>query len=364
MPFDTGALRHRLTVGADWHAWRYRSRRTDRPENLSRPTNRVAIDRDNAAWYLHDQVELMPATLATAGWRRERARYRAGDEVDTGAPGCFFCTAAAPVEETQRADAWELGLRHAFTPQVSGYARTGTSFRFVNAEEIYENDASFAAQFQILRPQRARTHEAGIEWQRAASAVRAALFRSRVEDEIHLDPFTTGVGNTNLPPSRRQGVELDGRWQPAAGLQATAAYAYTDARFLEGALAGSPFAIGTNLPLAGRRVPLVPRHKLNLGLSWEPRARLRVSGALTALSDQVLDNDEPNTLDHRIPAYHVLDLSVAHTYAWGRLAATLNNALDERYYTYAVRSAFTPDRYSVYPLPGRTLSLAAELVVH
>jgi hypothetical protein len=28
-----------------------------------------------------------------------------------------------------------------------------------------------------------------------------------------------------------------------------------------------------------------------------------------------------------------------------------------------VRSAFTPDRYSVYPLPGRTLSLTAELVL-
>ena len=364
VPFETGSLQHRLTFGADWHAWRYRSRRTDRPENLSRPTNRVAIDRDNAGWYVQDVVQLAPSTLATAGWRRERAKFTGSDEVDSGAPGCSFCSGAAPVEETQRVDAWELGLRQAFGPQLSGYARTGTSFRFVNAEEIYENDAFFAAQFQILRPQRAHTHEAGIEWRRAADSLRAALFRSKVTDEIHLDPFTAGVGNTNLPPSRRQGVELEGRWQPSAGLQATAAYAYTDARFLEGTLAGSPFAIGTNMPIDGRRVPLVPRHKLNLGLAWEPRARLHVSGALTALSDQVLDNDEPNTLDHRIPGYYLLDLGIARSYAWGRLAAALNNVLDERYYTYAVRSAFTPDRYSVYPLPGRTLSLAAELLMH
>jgi hypothetical protein len=36
---------------------------------------------------------------------------------------------------------------------------------------------------------------------------------------------------------------------------------------------------------------------------------------------------------------------------------------DGKYYTYAVRSQFTADRYAVYPLPGRTLSLAAQFRV-
>ena len=364
VPFETGGLRHRLTIGTDWHAWRYRSRRTDRPENLSLPTNRVDIDRDSLGWYLHDSVQLTSATLVNAGWRSEQAKFSGADAVDPAAPGCFFCSAAPAVRESQRADAWELGLRQALGRQWSAYARSGTSFRFVNVEEVYESDASFAPQFQLLRPQRARTHELGLAWQHAGSALRAALFSSSVTDEIHLDPFTTGVGNTNLPPSRRRGIELDGRWQAGARLQATAAYAYTDARFLEGTLAGSPFAIGTNMPIEGRRVPLVPRHKLNLGMAWEPGARLRITGALTTVSDQVLDNDEPNTLGHRIPAYRILDLGIARGYAWGRLAAVLNNALDERYYSYAVRSAFTPDRYSVYPLPGRTLGLAAEVLLH
>ena len=41
----------------------------------------------------------------------------------------------------------------------------------------------------------------------------------------------------------------------------------------------------------------------------------------------------------------------------------MNNLLDEKYYDYAVRSAFTPDRYSVYPLPGRSFGLAAEVAL-
>jgi len=80
------------------------------------------------------------------------------------------------------------------------------------------------------------------------------------------------------------------------------------------------------------------------------------------VSEQVLDNDEPNTLEHRIPSYYVADVKLSQRFSWGRLSATVNNIFDEHYYTYAVRSAFTPDRYAVYPLPGRTLALTAELL--
>jgi iron complex outermembrane receptor protein len=74
-----------------------------------------------------------------------------------------------------------------------------------------------------------------------------------------------------------------------------------------------------------------------------------------------MDNDEPNTLGRRIPAYSVADVKLAQSFSWGRLAAVVNNVFDQKYYTYAVRSQFIADRYAVYPLPGRTLSLVVEL---
>jgi iron complex outermembrane receptor protein len=91
--------------------------------------------------------------------------------------------------------------------------------------------------------------------------------------------------------------------------------------------------------------------------------RTRVSGALTAVSEQVLDNDEPDTLGRRIPGYGVADMKLAQSFSWGRLAMVLNNVFDQKYYTYAVRSQFTAGRYAVYPLPGRTLSLTAEVAL-
>jgi iron complex outermembrane receptor protein len=350
---------HTFILGADWHGWRYRSRRADRPENIERPANRVTVTQDTAGYYAQDTVELSRATLVALGWRSERAKYAGDDQADLAPPACFFCNAAPSVRETQKEHAWEIGVRHALGPQLALFGRAGRSFRFVNAEEIYEFDAFGSNQFQILRPQNSRTHEAGVEWRAGGNALRTTLFRSDVSNEIHLDPFSTGVGNTNLPPSRREGVELDGSWQATGALRLTAGYAYTDAKFRDGVFNG----FGTSLLIAGKTVPLVPRHKANLGLSWDIAPRTRVSGALTAVSEQVFDNDEPNTLGRRIPAYSVADLKLAQSFSWGRLAAVVNNVFDRKYYTYAVRSQFIADRYALYPLPGRTLSLTAEVAL-
>ncbi len=360
LPFATAGIGHRLTFGADLNAWRYDSRRSNLPENVAQPINRVRVAENTSAFYLQDLVDLSAATRLSLGWRTERVRLSGTDTLDPAAPGFFFNTAAAPAADTQRQKAWEIGLRHALSPAWTAFGRIGRSYRFVNVDEIYENDAFFNAQFQILRPQHALTREAGAEWRGARHTLRATLFRTDVTDEIHLDPFTTGVGNTNLPPSRRQGVELEASGRASAALSLRAGYAYTDAKFLDGVLAGGPFAIGTNLNVAGRRVPLVPVHKLDLGFAWDVAPRTQLTGALTAVASQYMDNDEPNTLGVKIPAYGTLDLKLRRDFGWGSLALVGNNLTGERYYTYAVRSAFTADRYAVYPLPGRTIGLAAE----
>jgi iron complex outermembrane recepter protein len=360
VPFKLGTTAHRLTIGMDFYRWRYDRRSANRPENVALPINRVRVNQDTSAFYLQDAIQLTGATGLTLGWRSERMKIAASDVADPGAPGFFFNTAAPQAAADQRQNAWEIGLKHAFTSNWSGFARAARSFRFVNVDEIYENDLFFNAQFQVLRPQRSTTHEVGSEWRRGVVSARASVFRSNVTDEIHLDPFTTGVGNTNLPPTRRQGVELSGSWQALPSLRLSAGYAYTDARFREGVLAGNPFAIGTNMPVGGKKVPLVPEHKLNVSAAWEVAPKTRISGAAAYVSSQFLDNDEPNTLGTKIPAYTVVDLKATRDLGRVRLGVAVNNMFDEKYYTYAVRSAFTADRYAVYPLPGRTISLSAE----
>ena len=360
IPFQFGETSHRVTIGVDSHRWRYDRRISDRPENVNQPMNRVRVAQNNSALYAQDAIQLTSATGLTLGWREERMTISGTDTSDPTAPGSFGAPGAPAAGATQRQNAWEIGLKHAFDKRWSGFARAARSYRLVNVDEIYETDALFNAQFQILRPQHAVTHEVGAEWRQGPLNVRAALFSTDVTDEIHLDPFTTGVGNTNLPPSRRRGIELNGTWQQSAALRFTLAYAYTDAKFRQGVLAGDVFAIGTDINIAGKKVPLVPEHKLNLGFAWDVASKSRISGSLAYISSQFMDNDEPNSLGKKIPAYTVVDLKAAREIGRARVALFVNNLFDEKYYNYAVRSAFTVDRYAVYPLPGRTIGLSAE----
>jgi iron complex outermembrane receptor protein len=359
VPFQLGGFGNSLTVGVDSHRWNYDSRRTTLPEFVNQPTNHVLATQTNNAFYVQDQIQFTPATGLTLGWRTEQVKISASDTLDPTSPGFFFNTAAPPASSDNTQHAWELGLKHAFDAQWSGFARAGRSYRFANVDEIYGTDAFFNAQFHMLRPQHQITNEVGGEWRRGPDSLRAALFITDITDEIHLDPFTPGVGNTNLPPSRRQGLELSGVWQAAESLRLTAGYAYTDARFKQGTFAGA-FPPFVNLPIGGKYVPLVPVNKLNLGLAWAAAARTTVSGGLTWQSSQYMDNDEPNTLNTKIPAFTVVDLKAARDLGFGRVALSVNNLFNQQYYTYAVRSNFTADRYAVYPLPGRTLALSLE----
>ena len=368
-PVQAAGFQHVLTMGVDLHDWRYRLRTADTQDNLATPSNIVTVAQHNRAFYLQDRIALGERTGLTLGLRRERVAFAATDHLDTNSGGYTGLTnlnganptAASDAAAVQRQQAWEMGLRHTPNATWSGFARLGRSYRLLNVDELYESNASYNQEFQILRPQVAYTGELGTEWTALNTFVRAAVFRTDIRDEIHLDPFTTGTGNTNLPPSRRQGVELESRWQAQSTLSVRGGYTYTDARFISGTLTGSADAIGTNMSIAGKHVPLVPTHKLNVGARWDANTKTRVNATLLRVASQYMDNDEPNTLGSKIPAYTKIDLKAVYSLPGARLSLNVNNLTDAKYYTYAVRSAFTSDKYAVYPLAGRTLMLGLEI---
>jgi len=179
-----------------------------------------------------------------------------------------------------------------------------------------------------------------------------------VSDEIHLDAFSSGIGNTNLPPSRRRGVEFDGQWLVSKSVTLGAAYTYLDAKFREGVLPGSAFT-QPNVSIAGKTVPLVPRHKLTVNAAWAINAETRLSAVVNHVGSQFMDNDEGNTLGVKIPAYTVVDLKLVYRSGAWTLGAAINNLCNEKYFNYAVRSQFVGDRYNAYPLSERNMTISA-----
>ncbi len=330
-----------LVVGVDVYRWDYMQRVSNSPANIGQPINRIGMRQNNDAWYMQNTTRLFAATTLLAGFRNERISMNGTDVYDGTAPGAFFGSAAPAGSFAASRRAHELGLRHQFDSGLAINGKTGRSFRFANVDEIYEFGTSFTHQFQFLRPQTVVGRELWLDQKLQSGSWRAAVFSNKVYDEVHLDPFGTGVGNTNLPPSRRQGLELDGKWQALENLVLNAAYTYTDARFLSGAW-------------EGKHVPLVANRKTSMGASWAVSEQTRLNAALSYVGDQFMENDEPNTLGMKIPAYSLVDLKLVHQMGAVQLSASINNLLDRKYFNYAVCSQFTAGKYSAYPLPGRT----------
>lgn len=349
---DVLGARHAFVAGIDAMRWNYGLLKSNSAANVVRPINRVDARQDTDAVYLLDTVTVTERLTLNAGARRERRKLTAADAFDPTAPGSAFGSGAPPGGENVRATAYEAGARIGMTTAADLIVRTSRSFRFANIDEIYEfSPITFGQQFQFLRPQRARTHELGVTLGRAQPWLRAVLFRMDVVDEIHLDPFFTGSGNRNMPPLRRSGLELEARYTPAPAIELTAAYTYTRAKFTQGELGGSP--------IAGRTVPLVPTHKLDLAGDWQLTQETRLRARMQSFGEQYMENDEGNNFGRRIPAYHVVDIKLQHRIGKLTAWAGINNLFDRKYYAYAVRSVST-DRFNAYPLPERSLWLGLE----
>ncbi|MCC7547157.1 MAG: TonB-dependent receptor [Burkholderiales bacterium] len=349
------AERATLVAGADWYRWDYAADISNSEANIAQPINRVEAAQDNRAVYLQLSVRATDSTSITAGWRYERQKIEAQDRYDPAAPGALFGSAAPAGEQTEREQAWELALRQALTGSLAAVVRAGRAFRFATVDETYEFSQSFTRQFQFLEPQTSIGYDVGMEYRTGALLARAALFQLDVDDEIHLDAYSAGIGNTNLPPSRRRGLELQARWQAAPNLALSGAYTHTDARFREGELP----AYGASVDIAGNHVPLVPRHLLNVQVAWQFARAWSATAAAQYVSSQYMENDEPNS-GRKIPGYGSANLRVDYRAGPWRIIGVVDNLFDEEYFNYAVRSQFTPTRYNAYPLPGRTWWVGVE----
>ncbi|MFZ1548733.1 MAG: TonB-dependent receptor [Candidatus Nitrotoga sp.] len=343
-----------LVAGIDVYRWNYDLHTSNAAANIGQPINQISMAQQNSALYLQNTTHLSQATSLLAGVRNERISIDANDIYNATAPGASFGSAATPGSFKASKNAYELGLRHQLDRGLALNGKVGRGFRFANVDEIYESSPAFANQFQFLRPQTSDSVEFSMEQRIHEGNWRAALFNNKVHNEIHLDPFTTGIGNTNLPPSRRRGLELSGKWQTLPRLALTAAYTYIDAKFLSGVFPGGAFT-QTNVNIAGKKVPLVPSHKLNLGAAWAITEQTLLNSSVTYVDEQFMDNDEANTLGIKIPSYTIADIKLVHKTGPWQLSTSVNNLFDRNYFNYAVSSQFTPGKYNAYPLPGRTL---------
>jgi len=280
---------------------------------------------DSSAFYLKDDLTLPgSATRVSLGWRTEGIR-----KLET--------LSAAVID--QRQQAWEVGISQPVGAGARLYARIGSSFRLGNVDEF-----SFTNPAVTLRPQTSRDLELGARWKNATSALETRWYRSRLRDEIGYDPAGNGPfgpfgANINFDPTRRQGLEIEGRHALTPALDLRLAAARRQAVFTAG-------------PYAGNDVMLVPERTVSLRADWRPAAGHTVHAGVQWVSSQ--SPDFGNTCS--MPAYATADLRYAYQWGAAELALGIANLTDRKYYTLAFGCTAAGVATAIYPDAGRTFT--------
>jgi len=316
--FDAFGRAHDVTLGVDWERWDYDNRNT------------ASGEQTNQALYAQANLWAAERTRLVLGGRVQRSEERLTEPL-------------LPPDERRAShtlEAYEAALRQGFGAGWSGYAKYGTSFRLANFDE----NACFApCSATLLDPQKARTAELGVEYERGALRGRAALYEKRLENEIYFSPAV--FANVNLPPTQRRGAELEGSWRATPALEWRGSLALLEAKFRA----------------TGRDVPLVPDVIATAGISWSFAARSRLNLNARYVGRQRYDNDQDNVFARRMPAYGLLDAKLEHRIDRVNVALEARNLLDKKYYSYGLWDG--TNSFVAYPQPGRAvyLSLAYRL---
>jgi iron complex outermembrane recepter protein len=333
LPFQFLGMDHELILGANLEWWNYRSRRFTGPETMPGAASADILQADivatqqNRAIYLQHIAEMPKGTVLSLGGRLQWVDNRAEDLLS-----------AAPYARDQQSRtvyAYDVGLRQPAGSFFSFYGKYGRSFRIATVDESYNQfgGAAFDPLVKILEPQIAYTGELGLDYKQGSVRGRTSIYSINLNNEIsfiNIDPFLF-FANINLPPTRRQGVELEGSWAITSAIDIFANYTLTDARFREGTFGG--------VDVSGNLIPLVPRHRAGAGGTFRFGSNTNLATTMNYVGEQVLDNDQANSAARRMPDYVTVDLKITHQMNKLLLSMAVNNLFDEKYFSYAIRNS-------------------------
>ena len=301
------------TLGLDWQQWRY-----------DEAVSGIEANQISRAAYLRSEFSLPSNTRLTAGVRAERVNKRSEG-------GSF----SAPYDRTNSLKASEIAVSQTVAPGIDVYGRLASSYRLPNLDEN-----GFTIPSADLRPQKNRDRELGVKVGQRTYSAAARWFKQTTVDEIALAP--PYGPNINLDPTRRQGLELEGKWMPSRDWTLSATWQRLSAKYRSG-------------PNAGKEQVLVAPRTATLRAAYRFDDRQTVDVGVQHLAAMRFYNDASNQCARRIPRSTLLDARYAWTDQTWTVAVSGSNLTDHKGYNFAYSCTLG----SLYPEPGRLVRLTA-----
>jgi len=206
-----------------------------------------------------------------------------------------------------------LGFSHPLTDTVKITASASTAFNAPPLGYLYAPGFGNTA----LLPERARSHEVGLQYERGRQWLRATYFDTRVQDQLDYDFVTSKFQNLGL--TRNDGLEVSYR----------ASYASTEVR-------ASLTRQDPRNELTGQRLGRRAQMLWSLGVTHTQGPWLlgaEVNGSADR-PDRYTDTNTFTTVDTTLTGYTVLDLSLAYRVSpTVQIKARLDNVADISYQT-------------------------------
>jgi len=304
--------------------------------------SRTSTNEDVVGFYFIDTLDIFESLSVTGGFRYDWSRIDLTDRI----------TPAFSFVKTFDHFSPRGGVVYNPLPNLGFYFNYSQGFRTPTVQEFPAFDPpNFAPVIADLDPVRSQNFEVGVRG-RLASWLDGSVvfFYTPVKDEILfvvIDPQTFSGRNLNISDSLRRGVEITINGRYGKRLNGFLNYTYTKATFETDVL------LFSGQVRKGDEFPLVPNHRVGLGVNFLPTEGLTVSLFGNYVGSQFLANDEPNDFK-KLDDYFVLNGKVS--YSWKNFTAyiTGSNLTNNKFETFGIVGGF-PTQPFLVPFPTTTV---------
>ena len=287
------------------------------------------------AGYLQDVWKPLDDLAVTAGLRFDQ--WKNYDNT--------FYSYQNPHPNDRTEDNWspKIGAKYTFPDTTALWANYSVGFIAPTPEQLYDDRTSGGNPREPnpdLKPETTRAWELGLErWFAGMLRARMTGFYSYTEDKIISWFSKANVWtNQNIGRSRSYGVELDFLFRPADAWTINFNYTYNPAEIDKNPM---------NRSQEGNELPFSPKHKANLGVTYNWKSFLTLSGFVRYLSEQHTNDDNAKYTSSGekrfMPSSFVVDMkAIAHIpLNWGFIdkadvALSVDNVFDEDYRTFYI----------------------------
>ena len=322
--------RNKLTLGLDYY---YETLDQDRFSDREKTTKTAIVNlvRESLGYYVRDEFSLLKELILGVGYRTERAELK-GKDVTAATSTTVFDD-----KKIHKGEAWEAGLTWLIGKKSKVFTKYATVYRypFLDEQAVYSGWGADEFLFN-LEKEKGKSYEAGTQFYPIENlGVGLTLFRTDMEDEIVFNNATWK--NENLDETRHEGAEFSLSYKMEKWFKVYGNYTYHDAEFRN----------GTNI---GKKVPLVPRDKVNAGLEIYLPHAFTLRPEMRYVSDCFQGGDNSNTAE-KVRSYTFYNLYLLYRPEWGGFKPSafigIENLTDEKHELISYNG--------YYPYPGITL---------